>query len=86
MANTRWEVWTIARWFSDKELVFESIKGKHLYHTGSGNNYMLNPQYEEKIQVTRTPFLYKEPEPSDLKLQEAFFFVSNFSYFILGFT
>ena len=47
---------------------------------------MLNPQCEEKIQVTGTPFLYDEPEPSDLKLQEAFFFVSNFSYFIYGFT
>ena len=26
--------------------MFEPIKGKHLYHTGSGNNYMLNPQCE----------------------------------------
>ena len=69
MANTRWEVWTIARRFSDRDLVFELIKGKHLYHTGLGNNYMLNPQYEEKIQVTGTPFLYKEPKLSDLKLQ-----------------
>ena len=86
MANTRSEVWTIARWFSDRDLVFESIKGKHLYHTDLRNNYMLNPQCEEKIQVTRTPFLYKEPELSDLKLQEALFFVSNFSYFIFGFT
>ena len=86
MPYTRWEVWTIARWFSDRELVFEPIKGKHLYHTGSRNNYMLNPQCEEKIQVTGTPFLYKEPEPSDLKLQEALFFVSNFRYFIIGFT
>ena len=63
--------------------MLESIKGKHLYHTGSGNNYMLIPQCEEKIQVTGTPFLYKEPEPSDLKLQETLFFVSNFSYFII---
>ena len=86
MANTRWEVWTIARWFSDRDLVFETIKGKHLYHTSSGNNYMLNPQCEEKIQVTGTPFLYDEPELSDLKLQEALFFVSNFCYFIIGFT
>ena len=31
---------------------------------------MLNPQCEEKKQVTGTPFLYKEPDPSDLKLQE----------------
>ena len=30
----------------------ETINGKHLYHTGSGNNYMLNPQREEKKQVT----------------------------------
>ena len=86
MGNTRWEVWTIARWFSDRKLVFESIKGKHLYHTGSGNNSMLNPQYEEKIQVIGILFLYKEPELSDLKLQEALFFVSNFSYFIFCFT
>ena len=63
--------------------MFEPIKGEHLYHTGSGNNYMLNPQREEKIQVTGTPFLYKEPKPSDLKLQETFFFLSNFSYFII---
>ena len=34
--------------------MFETIKGKHLYHTGSGNNYMLNPQCEEKIQVITT--------------------------------
>ena len=47
---------------------------------------MLNPQCEEKIQVTRTPFLYDEAELSDLKLQEALFFVSNFNYFIFGFT
>ena len=65
MASARWEVWAIARCISERDLVFEPIKGKHLYHTGSGNNYMLNPQYEEKIQVTETPFLYKEPEPSD---------------------
>ena len=70
MANTRWEVWTIARCISERNLVFETINGKHLYHTGLGNNYMLNPQCEEKIQVTGTPFLYKEPDPSDLKLQE----------------
>ena len=81
MVNTRWEVWTIARWFSDKDLMFETIKGKHLYHTGSGNNYMLNPQCEEKKQVIRTPFLYKEPEPSDLKLQETLLFVVKISYY-----
>ena len=81
MANTRWEVWTIARWFSDRDLVFEPIKGKHLYHTGSGNNYMLNPQREENIQVTGTFFLYKEPEPSDMKLQETLFFVIKISYY-----
>ena len=56
MANTRWEVWTIASCISERDLVFETINGKHLYHTGSGNNYMLNPQCEEKIQVTGTPF------------------------------
>ena len=42
---------------------------------------MLNPQCEEKIQVTGTPFLYKEPEPSDLKLQETLFFVIKISYY-----
>ena len=47
---------------------------------------MLNPQCEEKIQVIRIPFLYKELEPSDLKLQETLFFISNFCYFIIGFT
>ena len=61
--------------------MFEPIKGKHLYHTGSRNNYMLNPQCEEKIQVTETPFLYKEHEPSDLKLQETLFFVIKISYY-----
>ena len=81
MANTRWEVWTIARWFNDRDLVFEPIKGKHRYHTGSRNNYMLNPQWEEKIQVAGTPFLYNESEPSDLKLQEKLFFVSKISYY-----
>ena len=47
---------------------------------------MLDPQYEEKIQVTGTPFLYDESEPSDMKLQETLFFVSNFRYCIIGFT
>ena len=42
---------------------------------------MLNPQCEEKIQVTGTPFLYKEPEPSDLKLQETLFFVIKINYY-----
>ena len=42
---------------------------------------MLNPQCEEKIEVTGTLFLYKKPEPSDLKLQETLFFISNFSYY-----
>ena len=49
--------------------MFEPTNRKHLYKTGSGNNYMLNPQRKEKKQVTETPFLYKESEPSDLKLQ-----------------
>ena len=62
-------------------LVFEPINGKHLYNTGSGNNYMLNPQCEENKQVTETPFLYKEFEPSDLKLQETLFFVIKISYY-----
>ena len=64
--------------------MFEPIKEKHLYHTDSGNNYMLNPQCEEKKQVTKTLFLYQEPKPSNLKLQETLFVVSNFSYFIIG--
>ena len=67
MANARWKAWAIARWISERDLVFESIKGKHLYHISSRNNNMLNPQREEKIQVIETPFLYKEPEPSNLK-------------------
>ena len=61
--------------------MFEPIKGKHLYHTGSGKNYMLNPQCDEKIQVIETPFLYKELELSDLKLQETLFFVIKISYY-----
>ena len=65
----------------ERDLVFESIKGKHLYHTGLRNNYMLNLQFEEKIQVTGTLFLYKEPEPSDLKLQETLFFVIKINYY-----
>nr|CAN61898.1 hypothetical protein VITISV_032373 [Vitis vinifera] len=59
---------------SERDLVFEPIKWKHLYHTGSRNNSMLNPQCEKKIPVTRTSFLYEKPEPSDLKLQETLFF------------
>ena len=81
MANARWEVWTIARCISERDLVFEPIKGKHLYHIDSGNNYMLILQCEEKKQVTGTPFLYEESEPSDLKLQETLFFVSKISYY-----
>ena len=61
--------------------MFEPIKEKHLYHTDSGNNYMLNPQCEEKKQVTKTLFLYQEPEPSDLKLQETLFFEIKISYY-----
>ena len=72
MANARWEARAIARCISERDLVFEPIKGKHLYHTGSGNNYMLNPQCEEKKQVTGTPFLYEEPEPSDLNSKKHF--------------
>ena len=42
------------------------------YKTGSGDNHPLCycPQREEKIQ--NLPFLPKEPDPSDLKLQETF--------------
>ena len=42
---------------------------------------MLNPQWEEKIQMIGTPFLYKESELSDLKLQETLFFISKISYY-----
>ena len=42
---------------------------------------MLNPQCEENIQVTKTPFLYDKPEPSDLKLQETLFFVIKINYY-----
>ena len=42
---------------------------------------MLNPQREENIQVTGTFFLYKEPEPSDMKLQETLFIVIKISYY-----
>ena len=53
--------------------MFEPIKGNHLYNTGLGNNYMLNPQREEKTQVTRALFLHEEPDPSDPKtLRNAF--------------
>ena len=61
--------------------MLETIKGKHMYYTGSGNNYMLNPQCEENIQMIRTPFLYKESKLSDLKLQETLFFISKISYY-----
>ena len=33
MKNAKWEARAIVRWISEKELVFESIKGKHLYRT-----------------------------------------------------
>ena len=86
MANARWEARAIASCISERDLVFEPIKGKYLYHTDSGNNYMLNPQCEEKKQVNGTLFLYEESESSDLKLQETLFLVSNFHYFIFCFT
>ena len=72
MVNARWEVWTITKCINERDLVFEPINGKHLYNTGLGNNYMLNPQREEKKQVTETPFLYKESEPSDLNSKKHF--------------
>ena len=84
MVNARWEARAIARCINERDLVFEPIKGKHLYHIGSGNNYMLNPQCEEKKQATGTPFLYEEYEPSDLKLQETLFFISNSHYFLFS--
>ena len=42
---------------------------------------MLILQCEENKQVTGTPFLYEESEPSNLKLQETLFFVSKISYY-----
>ena len=81
MGNDRWEAWAIARWISERDLVFEPIKGKHLYHTGLRNNYMLNLQCEEKIQVTGTLFLYQNLTPVIQKLKETLFFISNFSYY-----
>ena len=73
MENGKWDAQAIARWFSDRDLVFEPIKGKHLYHIGLGNNYMLNPQCEEKTQVTGALFLHEEPDPSDPEtLRDAF--------------
>ena len=41
MENARWEARAIARLISKRDLVFESMKGKHLHHTGERNNYML---------------------------------------------
>ena len=57
---------------SERTLVFETINGKQLQHTYSGDNHSLcyYPQREEKI--WNLPLLYKEPELSDLKLQETF--------------
>ena len=72
MASARWEVWAIARCISERDLVFEPINEKHLYHTGSRNNYMLKPQREENKQVIGTPFLYKESKPSDLNSKKHF--------------
>ena len=66
--------------------MFEPIKEKHLYHTDSGNNYMLNLQCEEKIQVTGIFFCNRNLSPVIQKLQETLFFVSNFRDFIVGFT
>ena len=81
MASARWEAWAIARCISERDLVFEPIKGKHLYHTGSGNNYMLNPQCEEKKQVTETPFFIQGTWAQWSKLQETLFFVIKINYY-----
>ena len=72
MVSARWEAWAIARCINERDLVFEPSNGKHLYSTGSGNNYMLNPQREEKKQVTETPFFFKESEPNDLNSKKHF--------------
>ena len=70
---------------NERSLVFETINGKQLQffidqwdqiliskYTPVQDNHSLcyYPQREEKI--WNLPFLYKEPEPSDLKLQETF--------------
>ena len=34
--------------------------------------------------MTEAPFLYKEPKPSDLKLQETIFFVIKISYVLFS--
>ena len=81
MENDRWEAWAIARWISERDLVFEPIKGKHLYHTGSGNNYMLNPQCEENKQVTGTLLFVQGIWAQWSKLQETLFFVSKINYY-----
>ena len=83
MASARWEVWAIARCISERDLVFEPIKGKHLYNTGSGNNYMLNPQRKENKQVTETLIFVWGIWTQWSKLQETFFFVSKISYYFL---
>ena len=72
MTSARREARAIARCISERDLVFEPMNGKHLYKTGSGNNYMLNPQCDENKQVTGTLFLYKESEPSDLNSKKHF--------------
>ena len=82
MASARWEVWAIARCISERDLVFEPINGKHLYYTGLGNNYMLNPQCEENKQVTGTLLFVQGIWAQWSKLQETLFFVSKISYYL----
>ena len=81
MASARWKVWAIARCISERDLVFEIIKEKHLYKTGSGNNYMLNPQLKENKQVTGTLLFAWGTWAQWSKLQETLFFVSKISYY-----
>ncbi|RVW12345.1 hypothetical protein CK203_104902 [Vitis vinifera] len=50
----------------------------HLEWQVLGERYEPLQGASEKKQVTGTPFLYEESEPSDLKLQETLFFVINF--------
>ena len=47
-----------------------------MYHTGSRNNYMLNLQCEEKIQVS-----IRSLTPVIQKLQETLFFIIKISYY-----
>ncbi|RVW21666.1 hypothetical protein CK203_099923 [Vitis vinifera] len=61
------------RWFEGKSKVKDHLEWQVL-----GERYEPLQGASEKKQVTGTPFLYEESEPSDLKLQETLFFVITF--------